>query len=164
MAMTILGISPGTRSFGIAVLDTEDLSECQVKTFNGQWSKGKLLLILNTLEKLYDRYGIEHLALKETLPVQNSKNVKELIRHIITRAKRRGISVVRYTIHDIKREIIPSGKHSMDEIMEFLSIQYPMLKSYYLKEKRNLNSYYVPMFEAVAAARIVEEDVRQLLN
>lgn len=161
MANTILGISPGTRSFGIAVLDKEGLSECQVRTFKGQWSKGKMMMILNILEKLYGRYGIEHVALKETLQAQNAKNARELIRHIIARAKRNGISVSRYTIHDLKREVAPSEKHSMEEIMEFLSVTYPMLKNYYLKEKRNLNSYYVPVFEAVAVARVLVQDTKQ---
>jgi Holliday junction resolvasome RuvABC endonuclease subunit len=156
MAATILGISPGTRSFGIGVLDGGELIEWQVKTFKGRWSKEKMKGIVSMLEEICIHFRISQIAIKEVSPLRSMKNVRMLTSQIIAMAEKKGIKIFRFTLNDLKRSAGLHGRETRDKVMEFVALKYPVLKKEYLKERNNLNPYYLRMFEAIAAARLVD--------
>lgn len=162
MVTTTLGISPGTRSIGIAVLANDDLIEWQVKCFKGKWSKEKMLLIVKAVEKLCDHFRIDALAVKEVSPLRCSANLTNLAKSLNTLARKRKLLCSRYTLDDLKRNLSPNGKHSLEELMEFITEKYPILRREYLKERNNLTPYYLKMFEAITAARILAQKLEDV--
>lgn len=159
MAITILGISPGTRTIGIAVLKDYDLIEWQVKTYRGRWTKEKLKLIIGSLEKLCDHFRIDGVALKETSPLRSSSGLILLTKSILDVAHKKNLTASLYTLDDLKRGSSSTWKHTKDELMEFITEKYAVLRKEYLKERNSLRPYYLKMFEAIAAARILTREV-----
>ncbi|MBK6484068.1 MAG: hypothetical protein IPG01_13285 [Chitinophagaceae bacterium] len=157
MALTILGISPGTRIMGLGAIRNGELLEWQVKTFKGSWSKEKLNVIMETIVSLCDHYQVTDLALKIVSPLRSSKNLVILTNRISEMAEKNKIHLSRFTVHDLKLKAGPNSKHSVDDMMEFITEKYPVLKREYIKERNNLNPYYLKMFEAIAAALIAEK-------
>ena len=158
MEKAILGISAGTRTIGIGVLEGDNLNEWEVKTFKGVWSRRKMSLILETITGILQYSSVADLAIKIISPLSISRNVKHLTEAIITLAKKRGVKVYQLTIHDLKRNTGRNGKHSKNDLMEYMTEQFPILRKTYIKERNNLNPYYLPMFEAIAAAMIVQKE------
>ena len=66
---TILGISPGTRFIGIAILADGKLVNWQVRSFPGEWSDEKLRVILAAIDTVIVRYRIEQV----TVPVLSER-------------------------------------------------------------------------------------------
>lgn len=155
MATTILGISPGTRIMGLGVVQNGELMEWQVKSFKGSWSKEKLKLILETIENLCDHFQVTDVALKVVSPLHSSKNLLVLTDRISELAKKNKVRLYKFTMQDIKRKAGDQRKNSMNDLMESITHKYPVLKREYLKERNNLNPYYLKMFEAIAAAGLV---------
>lgn len=155
MASTILGISPGTRIMGIGVIQNGELMEWKVKTFKGSWSKEKLHLIVEIIGRLCNHFQVTHLALKVVSPLHSSNNLLILTKVILELAEKNKIHLFRFTGQDLKLRAGPAEKHSISDLMEFALDKYPVLKREYLKERNNLNPYYMKMFEAIAVAHIV---------
>lgn len=153
--MTILGISPGTRTMGLGVIRNGELVEWQVKSFKGSWSKEKLKLILETIENLCDHFQVTDVALKVVSPLHSSKNLLVLTDRISDLAKKNKVRIYKFTGQDLKQKVGSQGKNSLNDLMESITHTYPVLKREYLKERNNLNPYYLKMFEAIAAAGLV---------
>lgn len=162
MVVTILGISAGTRTIGIAVLRGDDLIEWQVKTFKAQWSKEKLKSILQTVDGLIEYFKVDALALKETSPVRSSANLKKVIQSMIELARKKRIKYSRYSLDDLKQQSSSNWKNTKDDLMEFIAEKYPILRKEYLKERNNVRPYYLRMFEAIGAARILIRDIEHV--
>lgn len=158
MATTILGISPGTRIIGIGVIQNGELVEWQVKTFKGRWSQEKLTLILGMIQSLSEFFNVNTIALKSVSPLRSSPHLLKLTNQIIALSEKIQVSLVQLSIHDLKWKAGSHGKNSIGELMEFMTEQYPVLKRAYLKERNNLNPYYLKMFEAIAAAHYVDDE------
>lgn len=155
MATTILGISPGTRIMGLGVVQNGELVEWQVKSFKGSWSKEKLKLILEAIENLCAHFHVTDVALKVISPLHSSKNLLVLTDRISELAKKNKVRLNKFTMQDLKKKAGDQGKNSMNDLMESITHKYPVLKREYLKERNNLNPYYLKMFEAIAAAGLV---------
>ncbi len=64
-----------------------------------------------------------------------------------------------YTLDDLKRGSGVTWKHNKNEVMEFITEKYPILRKAYLKERNNFRPYYFKMFEAIAAALLLVHSV-----
>jgi hypothetical protein len=102
------------------------------------------------------------MALKEVYPLRSSNNLKVLSVEIIALTEKKHVTFSRYTLDDLKRNSGVNGKHTKDDLMEFITEKYPMLRRDYLKERNNLRPYYLKMFEAIAAARILEQEIEHV--
>jgi len=156
MASIILGVSPGTRIMGLGVIQNGELVEWQVKTFKGPWSKDKLSFIIGSIQDLCDHFRVSDMALKVVSPLRSSKNLLLLNKGIIEIAEKSKIPLSRFNGEDLKLKEGLQEKHSMNDLMEFVMEKYPVLNREYIRERNNLNPYYLKMFEAIAAALIVD--------
>lgn len=154
MVMIILGISLGTRILGLGVIRNGELVEWQVKCFKGSWSNDKLSSIIGNIQSLCDHFKISDMALKVVSPLRSSKNLLTLTKEIIEITEKDKIRLSKFTTQDLKLRAGPREKHSMNDLLEFVMEKYPVLKREYIKERNNLNPYYLKMFEAIAAAHI----------
>jgi len=76
---TVLGISPGTRLTGLALLRDGELTDWRVKTFKGPWSESKLRDIVFALKTYIDDTGVSVVALKKPDVFRTSNGLERLI-------------------------------------------------------------------------------------
>jgi len=153
--LKILGINPGTRYLGIAVLHDSELLDWRVKTFRGKWTKEKAERILDVIGEHIELYDINRIALKKLHPSRSSKNLKLLVSRIKALANKNRIKVRSYSINMLERFFLVDEKSNKKNLAEKIVSEYPVLIHELEKEKSNRNSYYLRIFEAVALGMMV---------
>src|ERR1041385_1470152 len=114
---TILGISPGTRSIGLAVYRNESLAEWRVKTFKGSWSNAKLKSILYELKNYMAEKEIAVVAIKRPDIVRSSQGVERLVSEIRVMAVRNKMKVVLYSLEELKRHFSTEKKFTKEQMI-----------------------------------------------
>lgn len=153
MEGSVIGVSLGTRLAGIAIIKNRELITYGVKVFKGAWSKRKQNEILMIFDKLYDHYDVKCIGIKLVSPLHSSNAVDALINCVVERAKQRGVKVMAFALHEIKKSHGLSKRQSLNE---YVAGKYPELRREYEVEQNSFNKYYTRMFEAIAIAVIVE--------
>lgn len=154
----MLGCSPGTRAFGIALLQSGVLIDWDVLTFRGPWSKDKLQDILDRIEVMIYSYDIREIALKipDVFPVASSYN--QLIGGLNVLLEKLGIEVHYYTLTELKSFCLPEGKSSKKTITDYLVKRHCELLPRCPKD-RLPNNHHFKVFEAVCAAHLLRHSV-----
>ena len=150
-----MGISPGTRTVGIAIFKDGKLRDWQLKTFSGKWSKIKLTWILSTLKQVIAHYGVSNIAIKIPHASRTSKALDELTKEIQKLAEKKDLPIETFTLKEMEQAFPCATKEAM---IEQLVNQYPELHEYYEKaikkykcaSKTLPNSPFEKVFEAVA--------------
>lgn len=148
----ILGISPGTRIFGIAVIQDGELVEWKVKTFKEKWSSDKRKAILNTVTRLCDYHGVSILSIKKVDPLRSSPGLTRLVQGLIKNAKRQHIKTQILSLSELDYDLRTGRRQTKATIAESVAENHPEIKQEYQKERNNRREYYTRMFEAIALA------------
>ena len=156
-AKAILGISPGTRVIGLAVIKDGELVEWKVKTFKEMWSGSKRKAILHTIDRLCEYHNVGVLSLKKIDPLRSSPQLDKLITAISKQAIRNHIKVNMYSLSDLDYDLRTGKKQTKDNLSEQVAEKHPELKHEYLQERNNRREYYTKMFEAIAMAEQYRE-------
>lgn len=151
VAKTLLGISPGTRIFGLAVLKHGELVEWKVKTFKEKWSKEKEKAILSMIEKLCMYYQVHTISIKKLNPLHSSVQLDLLYDAILRLAARVGVKIASYSLSDLDYEE-RDGRRTKEVLSAHVAGRHPVLKQAYQQERNNRKEYYTKMFEAIAIA------------
>jgi Holliday junction resolvasome RuvABC endonuclease subunit len=152
----VLGISPGTRSTGIAVLRDGRLMQSKVLTFRGAWGQAKMRSILHYLSQCMDRNKVEVVAIKIPDELPLSQAYIRLLGALNVLCERKGMKAVYYTLSDLKKYYCPGRKINKKVLAECVARKYPDLYLELRKEQSNDNPYYHKLFEAVAAAHLLQ--------
>ncbi len=147
----ILGISPGTRVMGIAIMHSGELIEWRVKSFKGKWSKEKQLAILKMVAKLCDYYTVRRIVVKKVDPLRSSPQLDGLISAIVQQAKRQTLLIKTLSLEELDYDT-QSKSMTKGVLSEKVVDRHPELKQEYIKERNNQKEYYTKMFEAIAIA------------
>lgn len=151
-AKAILGISPGTRIIGLAVIRNGELVEWKIKTFKEMWSRDKRNAIVATINRLCEYHSVGVLVLKKIDPLRSSTRLDKLIATIQEQAKSNGIHVVQYSLADLDYDLRTGKKQTKDNIAAEVADRHPELKHEYQRERNNRREYHTKMFEAIAVA------------
>ncbi|OJW82310.1 MAG: hypothetical protein BGO69_17120 [Bacteroidetes bacterium 46-16] len=151
-----LGISPGSRHIGIAVLYNRELITWRVHTFRGKWSDAKRKAMLATLEKLFASYDIKAVAVKVPDKLPDSFSFGQVLGVINVLCERKGIKARYCRLSDIKRQFSSNGQVTKASIVSYLVHKYPELTTEYRREERNQSKYYIRVFEALAVSLCTE--------
>jgi Holliday junction resolvasome RuvABC endonuclease subunit len=154
---TILGISPGTRTIGIAIWSNNHLSQWQIKAFKGSWGESKQRDILYSVKTIIDGYGITDLAIKKQDVAYISPALQQLVSEIQLMAKRKEVKIKVYTLTELKRFCSDDRKLTKAQMIRFVAEKNPVLHYEYNKEQKNRNPYYAKMFEAIIAAMLYKK-------
>jgi len=159
---SIIGISPGTRSVGIAVFKNGKLREWQLKTFKGAWSKSKLHWIVSTIKQVIIQYDGTAVALKLPHASRTSKALNDLVNAIQRIVEKHGLPATTFSLKELEQHFAESPKATKKALIEVLANQFPELREYRKKTIREPKSTkpkspYEKVFEAVAAALIVND-------
>ncbi len=152
MAKALLGISPGTRTVGLAVMYKGELIEWKVKTFREEWSTKKQKAILATIERLCEYHGIQGIAIKKVDPLRSSPQVDMLVAAIATFAETKHIKLWQFSLSELDYDVRSNKKKTKSELSEQVADKHPQLRERYLRERNNRREYHTKMFEAIALA------------
>ena len=151
-AGTVLGISPGTKSVGLAVMRNGSLVYHAVRSFPGKWSGKKLRTIVYALEQVLGRYQVTHVAMKIPDRLPDSLGFTQLLGSLNVLFERKVDRRQYYMFSDVKKRHCGDGPQTAAELMRIIATVYPELMPEYRKERANKNKHYIKLFEAVAAA------------
>jgi len=150
--LRIIGINPGTRYLGIAVLDGSELLDWRIKTLTGKWSEEKIKKTIGIVSDLIDRYEPNVLVIKKLHPSRRTENLLRMSNKIKEYARRKGLKVCQYSIKEIEKSFIEGGKLNKRNLIKEVVKRYPELHCALKKEKSHSSPYYIRVFEAVALA------------
>jgi Holliday junction resolvasome RuvABC endonuclease subunit len=153
--LTIIGINPGTRYLGIAVLYDSELLDWRIKALEGKWSEEKIKKAIKIVSELIERYEPNAMAIKKLHPSRRSKNLVRLVVKIKELARKKRLKVYQYSIKDIEKFFVDGGKLNKPNLIKTMVKLYPALHYDLKNERSHKNSYYIWMFEAVAMATLL---------
>lgn len=159
--VTVLGLSINTRMLGLAIVCGNLLVDYHISLRKEPWTLIKRDLILTRLQPWCTSYSINSIALSIPYENQSSIPIKELLESIKVYFNNQKITLCSYppqTLHVFCEETQTKTKK---EAMRKLTELYPELTTYYNKEQRNKNKYYVKLFEAVAVATVHSRKLRK---
>lgn len=150
--VSVLGISPGTRSMGLAVFSGGTLVYWQVKSFKGVWSERKLYSILKVVTAVLDKYCVSMVVCKMVHPSYQSDILEELVNNIQRVCVQKGVRFSACYLEDIMGVVLPSGQKASKAILaDMVALKYPDVALEFSKERVNKHPYYIKLFEAIAA-------------
>jgi Holliday junction resolvasome RuvABC endonuclease subunit len=150
--LRIIGINPGTRYLGIAVLDGSELLDWRIKALEGKWSEEKIKKVTEILSELFDQYEPNVLVIKKLHPSRRTENLLRLTNKIKDFVRQKKMKVFKYSIKEIEKLLIEGEKLNKRNLIEAMVKLYPMLHHDLKIEQSHKNRYHVRMFEAVALA------------
>lgn len=148
----IMGISPGSRSIGTAILHEGVLIDWGVKMFKEEWSDRKLARILKTVETLTKSYSITTIAIKRCHIASRSEAVEQVIDALILMAKRLNIHVRVFTLEELKHHC--NGVDTRESLMSYVFQYYPEVGKG-IKVSADTFNYYMKTIEAVALVHVL---------
>jgi RNase H-fold protein (predicted Holliday junction resolvase) len=149
--ITTVGISLGTRSIGIALLQGNQLLEWKVRSFTGKWSKIKRSLIVGTIKKYLIEYSPDRIALKTPAEGKPSRQVRKLLSILVKLCSRQQMPFYCYTLSDLKECF---GCKTKSELITIIGNHFPELVFTNRKVKQFGSGYYNKLFEAIACAML----------
>jgi Holliday junction resolvasome RuvABC endonuclease subunit len=149
-----MGINPGTRYLGIAILQESELLDWRIKVLKGKWSKEKMKRAIEIISEFIDRYEAGVLAIKKLHLSRRSRNLAQLVAKIKECSRRKGLKVFQYSIKDVEQFFIEEDKLNKKNLAEAIVLENPALFHELQKEKSNKNIYYIRVLEAVALASV----------
>ena len=156
--LIILGISPGTRSMGIAIWKDNHLSEWQIKAFKGAWTAHKLRDILFTCKVILERHAVTHLAIKAPDPFRTLPALDKLFLELQSLARSLKVKVKKYSLQDLKKLCSDNPKFTKAKLIRAIADQNDVLRNLYNRELKNRNPYYTKMFEAIALVLLTYQE------
>lgn len=149
-SIRILGINPGARYLGYALLNNSELRDWGIKSIKGKWTPEKSKKIGRILLGLLDQHQPDILAIKKLHPARTSPNLHGLVNRFKELCLERNILIYEFPIKYLEKVVL-TEKMNKDRLAESLAEIYPPLFTEFRKEK---NSYYTRMFEAVALGHV----------
>ena len=154
----ILGIDPGTKETGVALLEGDELLYFGVKTLKRQGKRVPRYVLdraRRQIMTMIERYQPQVLAMEKTFVIKNRNSalLNVLADEIKVLARGEGLKINEYTPTTVKKLICGTGKATKKEVARKIASYYPELKRY-LDPGKGLNrckeGYWQNMFNAVA--------------
>jgi len=150
--LKILGINPGMRYLGLAVLYGQELLDWRIKVLDGKWSNEKIKKAIKILSDFFYQYEPTVMVIKKLHPSRRSENLLRLTNKIKEFSKCKKLKVYQYSIKEIESFFIEDEKLNKQNLIDAIAKLYPILHNDLSKERSQKNAYYIRSLEAVALA------------
>lgn len=147
----ILGISPGTRVTGLAIVEDNRLRDLQAREYKDR--ETLKFLILDFIEK----YQVEAIAMKKAPSWLHTTSLRSLYREIHDIADNTGIFLCEYSTQTL-RDALPGDHPNKQSLIRYLTQQFPELDIPYHKAGNRRKPHTERLFEAVACAHACERE------
>jgi Holliday junction resolvasome RuvABC endonuclease subunit len=159
---TILGIDPGARQIGIAVMKDDELVFYAVKTFKKGDDEEKLKKLRLIIEKLVTDYRVEYVALEKIVFVQQHRSFVKIVYDKIKEfLKERNIELFEYNPKVIRQIICDAQKPTKRNTALILAQKHAELVKYFNVAKLWQKRYFAQLFDAIAAAQVCAKELRE---
>jgi RNase H-fold protein (predicted Holliday junction resolvase) len=155
---SILGISLGRQSTGIALVSYGTLIKWNVHSFNQQKGKSKDKAIIQVIDELITKNGVTHVAIKLPSEFERHAELTRLVGMINVLLESKKIKASFYSLGEIKHLYAAGERINKRMLMKLVLKKHHVLTSRYNIEVLRNRSYYIKVFEAVAAAHVSEMD------
>lgn len=157
--MVVLGVSPGTRYMGIAILCDRKLVKWKLCSFPKKWTPQKLKTIVSSFENYISKSNTKVIAIKvpDTLPL--SKAYIQLVGTINALCESKNIKPVYYTLNDLKIRYCGTQSVNKEWLAQTITLQNPELEKYLNKKNDTGKLHYEKIFEAVAVCHALQNEV-----
>jgi len=152
----VMGMSLGTQKIGIVVLQNNLPIVHKVAAFNGRWNEQKLHTILRSIASVRVRNHVTAVSIKIPRPSHHTAGLKALIGAIKEKYKAANIPLHICTIKELKAHGITEGRKNRKQLVQAMAIKYPDLYTKAVKSQQSPIAYHTKMFEAVAAAELLQ--------
>ncbi len=156
--MTILGISIGTTRTGVCVMRDGVLIDRQTHNFPTVWSDNKLRIIINQYKRYIRKRQVKAIIVKVPPPRKQTKATKLILKRLEALAKEHSCHFDLITKNEMQHQL---HLHSTKALTECARLLYPELNAIYQKGEMNDHRYYKKLFEAVLAAHIFWERIKE---
>lgn len=152
----ILGIDPGTRETGFAILSSRGLFDYGVENFTHRKTRKTLLSDVDRwLEKMIRFHRPKILVIEKSnlIRIKSSRNLKYLVERIEKIAKSHRIGVVELAPKSVRKILFGDGWGTKKETAKFIAHEhYPELRKFLNRGSKWQEQYWSNMFDAVAVA------------
>jgi Holliday junction resolvasome RuvABC endonuclease subunit len=159
---TILGLSPGARYFGFAILRGQDLRDWGIRVIKKKSPEEKVDLGKQILSSLADQHQVNILAIKNFHPSRSSTQLNQLTAALIALARSKGMQICRYPLERVKAAVCGTEKVSKEKLAGHVCETFPFLSRELEKERTSRNPYHTRMFEGVALGLACLRDLDSL--
>ena len=151
----ILGIDPGTKHLGMAVIEGERLLYHGVENMDPKQAPSRRLLDARDLiSRLLDDFKPQILAVERTF-IGNNRNaalLNVLADECRAQARRRMITVVGFAPSTVKKRMTGDGRADKRAVAQAVAKRFPELRAYLREDSKWKERYLSNMFDAVAVA------------
>ena len=151
----VLGIDPGTKHLGMAVIELDHLLYQGVEVLSGGNEPVRRLMEARTLiRRLIDDFQPAVLAIEKTF-IGSNKNaalLNVLADECQAQARARDIEVLPLAPSTVKKRVAGDGRASKREVADAVISRFPQLRAYQREDSRWKERYLSNMFDAVAIA------------
>jgi Holliday junction resolvasome RuvABC endonuclease subunit len=151
-SLKFLGLNPGTRYLGLALLEGPVLQDWRIRVVQGKGPKQKLAKAKEIIGLYLRQHQPDVLVLKRLHPSRSSRTLGRLVSEIKIMARRRQMRGVQFSIGEVESLLCPEGRKNKRRLAEVLASVYAVLHHELNREQENRNPYHVRMFEAVGLA------------
>ena len=157
--MATLGISTNTRLVSVAIISQNQLIDFFTHLHKASWSPTKADVIVASLEPCVRQYCINRVVLSIPHAHYQTKEHSCLMEAFKSFFGKKEITVYTKTPETFNAFCKAGEKKRKKEMMKAVAEQFPELHHFYQKELRNKNKYYYKLFEAVALASLIEQEL-----
>jgi len=152
--VSVLGISIGTRSMGIAILRGDVLMRWEMRSFPYTWSPEKLHAIVSAITDLITDHSPDLIAIRSPSAQHASIGLELLIKALQKLSTPKGVLIRFCSLTELKNHYSQKKRMSNRMLRDVTVKLYPELFREYEKEQHYTRPYYTKIFEAVMAARM----------
>jgi hypothetical protein len=150
--MATLGISTNTRLLGLAIITEEGLGLHKVYFHKSPWSPSKANLIISSLEPCVRQYSIKRVVLSIPPLHHQTSAFLYLLHALKVYFGTLGITTNEKCVSELYSLCLESGVRTKKEIMKAVTGHFPEMTTFYEREIRSKNRYYIKLFEAIGVA------------
>jgi RNase H-fold protein (predicted Holliday junction resolvase) len=155
--MVILGISLGTRTSGIAILDSGKLITWNTLSFRKEWSEHKAQKIISRYDLYLRNHNVTTVVLKVPPVTHHTEALVTLLKKLQSLFTYHGCMVEYKTKSEVKAAI-PELRNTR-QLIEYTTDLYHCLIPEQVHELRSKNKYHSKMFEAVLVAHLYKSTI-----
>lgn len=150
----VLGIDPGIRYLGTAVIEGEDLVHHAVFDISAETTRGRCNEASRVLSRLIEAYEPELMVIEKTFfkRGRRSSALKLVSEALLATARQHGLDLYEIPPSSLKKETTGNGHASKEEVARSVSQHFPELRAFLGSKRKWQARFHSNMFDAVAAA------------
>lgn len=152
---TILGVSLGTRSSGVAVINHRELLHWQTHSFPEIWSKEKAETILSRIVPHITRHKVETVVIKIPPVTHQTDALMAILKRLLSSIQYHGCMVQVTTKREIKA-LVPEVTNK-GTLLRYVTDLYPSVVPEAEQESNRKEPYHLRMFEAILTAHLYKQ-------